>query len=126
MTAGAHTFKAFQMQVGLWPVYLSAIATALGSPFSRPGYRVNVKIARRTSPLQRALALWPNLAVIAASAAAIGHGIFRGDHEPAFLAVLVFWASWTIVVLSRYALVGLHGEWQSERAVETRPSAVQS
>jgi cellulose synthase (UDP-forming) len=126
MTAGAHTFKAFQMQVGLWPVYLSAIATALGSPLSRPAYRVNVKIARRTSPLRRALALWPNLAFITASAAAIGHGILRGGHEPAFLAVLVFWAAWTIVALSRYTLVGLHGEWPGKSGSGTRPSAVGS
>jgi len=34
----SHDLKAFQMQVGLWPVYLSAIVTALTHPLTRPGY----------------------------------------------------------------------------------------
>ena len=43
-----HGFKAFQMQVGLWPVFLSAIATALTHPITRPQYVVTVKVARST------------------------------------------------------------------------------
>jgi hypothetical protein len=88
--------------VGLWPVYLSAIVTALANPFTRPHYQVTAKISRRTTLLRRAAALWPNLAAIGVSAAAIGHGFLHHSDEPAFLAVLTFWCAWSIVALSRY------------------------
>lgn len=116
MTDRTHDFKAFQMQVGLWPVYLSAIAAAATHPFTRPRYRVNVKVTRRTSPFRRAAALWPNLAVIAASAAAIAYGWRARLDEPVFLAVMTVWCAWSIVALSRFTLVGLFSEWLIDRA----------
>ncbi len=109
MTDRAHDFKAFQMQVGLWPVYVSAIMTALTHPFTRPPYRVTPKVARRTSFIRRAGALWPNLAVMAGSAAAIAYGFQVHTDKPTFLAVLTFWCLWSIVALSRFTLTGLIG-----------------
>jgi cellulose synthase (UDP-forming) len=110
LTDRAHDFKAFQMQVGLWPVYLSAIATALTHPFTRPGYTVTTKVPRRTKLLRRAAALWPNLAVMASSAAAIIHGFLHHADQPVFLAVVSFWAAWSIVALSRLTWTGLSSE----------------
>lgn len=107
LTDRAHDFKAFQMQVGLWPVYLSAIVTALANPFTRPRYSVTLKVARRTSWLRRVAALWPNLAVIAGSAAAMVYGFWHHTDNPAFLAVMTFWCVWSIVALSRFTLTGL-------------------
>ena len=111
MTDRTHDFKAFQLQVGLWPVYLSAIATALTHPFTRPAYRVNAKVFRSTSLLRRIEALWPNLAIIGGSAAAIGYGYLHRLDEPTLLAVLAFWCAWSIVALSRYTAVGLFTDW---------------
>ena len=107
MTDQAHDFKAFQMQVGLWPVYVSAIATALAHPFARPAYRVTPKVARRTSFVRRAMALWPNLAVMAGSVAAVAYGFLSHAVEPTILAVLAFWCLWSVVALSRFTLTGL-------------------
>lgn len=120
MTEHTHDFKAFQMQVGLWPVYLSALVTAATHPFTRPQYRVNVKVRRHTNPLRRAAALWPNLAVITASAAAIAYGWRTRLDQPIFLAVMMFWCAWSIVALSRFTLVGLFSEWLVDRAAARR------
>jgi len=111
LTDRAHDFKAFQMQVGLWPVYLSAILTALTHPFSRPPYQVTGKVSRHTTVLRRAAALWPNLAVMAGSAAAIVYGCRRHAEDPVFLAVVSFWSAWSIVTLSRFTFTALLSEW---------------
>ena len=110
MTDRAHDFKAFQMQVGLWPVYLSALVTAITHPISRPRYRVNVKVVRHTSLARRIAAVWPNLAMIALSAAAIAYGWQHRIGPPIFVAVLTFWCGWSIVALSRYTVVSLLSE----------------
>ena len=113
MTDRAHDFKAFQMQVGLWPVYVSALVTALTHPFTPPAYRVTPKVVRRTSFIRRALAVWPNLAVMAGSAAAIMDGFRSHADEPTFLAVLTFWCLWSIVALSRFTLTCLFSEYRA-------------
>ena len=110
MTDQSHDMKAFQMQVGLWPVYLSAIGTALTHPFTRPGYRVTPKTVRSTTLVRRAAALWPNLAMIATSTAAIAYGIHHRVAHPTYLAVLTFWCLWSIVALSRYTVVALFSD----------------
>lgn len=116
LTSGSHTFKAFQMQVGLWPVYVSAIATALNHPFTRPAYRVTPKVTRHTRFGRRAMALWANLAVMAASAAGIVHGVRHLADRPVFLATLCFWAAWTIVALSRFTWTGLFCDEEPDHA----------
>lgn len=110
MTDRSHDMKAFQMQVGLWPVYLSAIVTALTHPFTRPAYRVTPKVVRSTTLLRRAMAIWPHLAIIAASVAAVAYGIHHRVAHPTYLAVLTFWCCWTIVALSRYTVVALFSD----------------
>ena len=107
LTEHGHGFKAFQMQVGLWPVFLSAIWTAVTHPFTRPRYVVTVKVVRSTSLFRRALALRPNLAVMMLSVAAILYGLIASRETPVYLAVMVFWCLWTIVALSRFTFVGL-------------------
>ena len=126
MTERSHDMKAFQMQVGLWPVYLSAILSALTHPVARPGYRVNVKVQRHTKFIRRAAAVWPNLAIMGGSVAAIGYGFRHHIDEPTFLAVLTFWCAWSIMALSRYTLVALFSEWftnRSEEPLATAPPA---
>jgi len=110
MTDRSHDMKAFQMQVGLWPVYLSAIFTALTHPFTRPGYRVTPKVVRSTTFIRRAVAIWPHLAIIAASVAAVAYGIHYQVASPTYLAVLTFWCAWSIVALSRYTGVALFSD----------------
>ena len=95
------------MQVGLWPVFLSAIWTAVTHPFSRPQYVVTAKVARSTTLLRRALALRPNLVVIGLSLAAIVYGLFAYRDTPVYLAVMVFWCLWTVVSLARFTFVAL-------------------
>lgn len=121
LTDRAHDFKAFQMQVGLWPVYLSAIVTALTHPFARPRYHVTAKVSRQTKFVRRAAALWPNLAVIVGSALAIVHGVRHHADQPVFLAVVSFWCIWSIVSLSRFAWIGLFSQgWRSRGRGEGR------
>jgi hypothetical protein len=121
MTDRSHDLKAFQMQVGLWPTYLSAIGTALTHPFTAPGYRVNPKTSRSTTFLRRAAVLWPHLAMIGGSMAAIAYGIRHRDTHPTYLAVLAFWCTWTIVSLSRYTAVALFSDRFLDRRPETPP-----
>ena len=110
MTERSHDLKAFQMQVGLWPVYQSAIWTALTHPFTRPAYRVTPKVVRSTTFFRRAMALWPHLAIISGSVAAIAYGIHNRVTHPTTLAVLIFWCTWSIVALSRYTVVALFSD----------------
>ena len=121
MTERSHDMKAFQMQVGLWPVYLSAIGTALTHPFTRPGYRVTPKVVRSTTFLRRAMALWPHLAIIAASVAAIAYGVRHRVAQPTYLAVLTFWCIWSIVALSRYTVVALFSDRFLDHPPPPRP-----
>lgn len=121
MTDRSHDLKAFQMQVGLWPTYLSAIGTALTHPFTRPGYRVTPKIVRSTTFLRRAAVLWPQLAMIGGSVAAIAYGISHQVTRPTYLAVLAFWCMWSIVALSRYTVIALFSDRFLNRRLETPP-----
>ena len=111
LTEHQHGFKAFQMQVGLWPVFISAIATALTHPFTRPQYVVTVNVVRSTKWMRRALALRPNLIVMGLSVAAIVYGLSHDRDTPTYLAVMIFWCLWTIAALSRYTFVALSSGW---------------
>jgi cellulose synthase (UDP-forming) len=121
MTDRSHDMKAFQMQVGLWPVYFSAIGTALTHPFTRPAYRVTPKVVRSTTFLRRAAAIWPHLAIIAASVAAVAYGIHHRTAPPTYLAVLTFWCVWSIVAISRYTVVALFSDRFLDRPPATPP-----
>ena len=80
------------------------------SPVTRPGYRVTPKVVRSTTFLRRAVAIWPHLAIIAASVAAVAYGIHYQVAPPTYLAVLTFWCAWSIVALSRYTVVALFSD----------------
>lgn len=107
MTGGRQNLKAFQVQAGLWPVYISAIFTALIHPRSRPKYRVTRKQYEKSNFLSRVVALLPNLIVLAGSLAAMVYGLRYWGQQPTFFVVNSFWCLWSITALSRFTLVGL-------------------
>ena len=107
LTEGRQTLKAFQLQAGLWPVYLSAIATALLHPRSRPKYRVTKKLHEDSFVLDRIVALLPNFGVLIGSSAALVYGFQHWDRKHFFLWVNVFWCLWSMFTVSRFTLVAL-------------------
>lgn len=111
MTNQKQDLKSFQVQAGLWAVYLLAIITALVHPERRPRYRVNTKVGRDINLLARILVLMPNLTLMGLSLAAIVYGFMRFSDRPAYLWVHVLWCCWTIFCLSRATAVGLFPGW---------------
>ena len=107
LTEGRQNLKAFQVQAGLWPVYLSAIVSALCHPRSRPTYRVTKKVYEKSNFVSRLVALAPNLAVIGVSVAAVLYGFHHHYDEPSFLWTNTFWCLWSVTAVSRFTLVGL-------------------
>jgi len=110
LTEGRQTFKAFQMQAGLWPVFASAILVALLHPHERPRYRVTQKQYQDSDSLSRVVALLPNLLVILISLAAIVFGFQHWQGRPIFLGVNTFWCLWSVAAVIRFTLVGLFPE----------------
>ena len=107
MTNGKQDMQSFQVQAGLWFVYLVAIFTALLHPFKRPRYAVNTKVTRDINIVARALAVGPNLILIGLSLAAIVYGFRHYADRPTYLWIHVFWLGWAIFAVSRATLVGL-------------------
>jgi cellulose synthase (UDP-forming) len=107
MTNHKQDMQSFQVQAGLWFVYLVAIFTALLHPQQKPTYRVNTKVGRDINLLARMLALMPNLLLIGLSLAAIGYGLLHYMDRPTYLAIHVFWCSWVVLCLTRPTMVGL-------------------
>jgi len=107
MTNQQQNVKSFQVQAGLWFVYLTAIVTALLHPEQRPRYRVNTKVGRDINLLARILVLLPNLALMGLSLAAMAYGFLHDADRPSFLWINVLWCGWTIFCLSRATAVGL-------------------
>lgn len=120
LTEGRQNLKSFQMQAGLWPVYISAILTALMYPRSRPKYRVTKKYFEESAFLGRLLALAPNLVVLLGSLGAMVYGFRHWRQQPTFLAVNSFWCLWSIVAVSRFTLVGLFPERFGTRVLKAR------
>lgn len=115
MTNHKQDMQSFQVQAGLWFVYLVAIFTALVHPQHRPKYRVNTKVTRDINIFARALALMPNLLLIALSLWAILYGILHYSTKTTYLWIHVFWCGWAIFAVSRPTLVGLFPEWFAGR-----------
>jgi hypothetical membrane protein len=111
MTNQKQDMQSFQVQAGLWFVYLVAIFTALFHPQQRPRYRVNTKVVRDINFFARALALGPNLFLIGISLLAIVYGILHYPIRNTYLWIHVFWCGWAIFAVSRATLVGLFPEW---------------
>lgn len=107
MTNHKQDIKSFQVQSGLWFVYLVAIFTALLHPIQRPNYRVNTKVTRDINLFARALAVFPNLALIGLSLAAIVYGFIHYWDRPTFLWIHVFWCAWAVFAVFRATLVGM-------------------
>jgi len=76
---------------------------------------------RSTTFLRRAAAIWPHLAIIAASVAAVAYGIHHRVAHPTYLAVLTFWCTWSIVALSRYTVVALFSDRFLDRPTAPPP-----
>ena len=84
-----------------------AIFTALLHPIQRPNYRVNTKVTRDINLFARALAVFPNLALIGLSLAAIVYGFIYYWDRPTFLWIHVFWCAWAVFAVFRATLVGM-------------------
>jgi cellulose synthase (UDP-forming) len=115
MTNHTQDMQSFQVQAGLWFVYLEAILTALVHPKVRPRYRVNYKVRRQISFFARCMALLPNLVLIGLSLAATLYGFLQYWSRPTYLWIHVFWCCWAIFAVSRATAVGLFPSWFMKR-----------
>ena len=115
MTNQKQDMQSFQVQAGLWFVYLVAIFTALVHPKERPVYRVNYKVVRDISFFARASAVAPNLILIGLSLAAIIYGLIVDWSRPTYLWIHIFWCTWAIFAVSRATLVGLFPDWFTKK-----------
>jgi len=107
-TYNLHTFKRFQAQAVLFPVFFSAFFTALFSRSRLPQYTVTNKSSGHYRLSARISKCLPHLVFILLSVAAIVYGMvtIRNDHW--FLVVNVFWACWTVAVLWRFVELSLY------------------
>ncbi len=102
-----HTFKIFQAQAGLFAVYFRAVFSALFSKHKLPEYTVTKKFRHRYGFGVRLTKCWPHLVLVGLSVAAMIYGILTIKNDFWFLAVNLFWAAWTISVLSRFIILSL-------------------
>jgi cellulose synthase (UDP-forming) len=106
-----HNFKTFQAQAGLFGAYFDAFFTALFSKNRIPEYTVTSKIATHPSFLSSLYRCFPHIVFSFISAGAIIYGFCTITDDPWFLLVNVFWAGWSILVLSRFIALSLFGKW---------------
>ena len=97
-----HTFKIFQAQAGLFAVYFRATLSALTSRKKLPAYTVTQKVRQPYGIGRRIRKCWPHLVLTCLSTIAMIYGVLTIKNDFWFLAVNLFWASWTICVLSRF------------------------
>jgi cellulose synthase (UDP-forming) len=102
-TDGQHSFKVFQAQAGLFAVYLHAAFSALRHRRQLPRYTVTDKAGRTPRAVrQRLQKCWPHLIIAILTVAAMIYGVYTIRNDSWFLAVNLFWAGWTLLVLSRF------------------------
>ncbi|KAB0666859.1 glycosyltransferase [Oryzomonas japonica] len=102
LTDGLNNYKVFQCQAGLFYVYFSAAVTALRCRTKLPDYTVTSKVKKHSLLTTKILSCWPHMLISVFSLIAIVYGIVTIDNDPWFLIVNIFWATWTIVTLSRF------------------------
>ncbi|GFE61249.1 glycosyltransferase [Geobacter sp. AOG2] len=102
LTDGLNNYKVFQCQAGLFHVYFSAVVTALRCRTKLPAYTVTSKVKEHSQITTKFLSCWPHILISLLSIMAITYGIVTIQHDPWFLVVNIFWATWTIVTLSRF------------------------
>lgn len=107
LTDRIHSFKAFQVQAGLFGAYFDAIITALGAKNSLPHYTVTNKQAFVGGFLSRLYCCLPHVIFSGLSFAAIVYGVVTIKGDFWFLAVNIFWCTWVIVLLSRFICLSL-------------------
>ncbi|RJQ23226.1 MAG: glycosyltransferase [Nitrospiraceae bacterium] len=106
-----HTFKRFQAQAGLFAVFFSAFFTALFSRNRLPQYTVTQKSSSQYTVRSRIPMCLPHIILVLLSVAAIIYGIVTIKNDFWFLAVNVFWASWTIAALWRFVALSLYPKY---------------
>ncbi len=111
VTDKLHTFKIFQAQAGLFSVYFSAFFAALFSKKSPPKYTVTQKEEKQDGIMSHIKMCFPHLTLILLSVASGIYGILTIKNDFWFLAINLFWASWTIAVLWRYVALSLFPKW---------------
>lgn len=102
-----HNFKIFQAQAGLFAVYFRAVLSALGSRHRPPAYTVTRKTGHGNTLGHRVRRCWPHLILVGTTVAAMIYGMLTIHNDFWFLVVNLFWAAWTIAVLSRFIFLSL-------------------
>ena len=102
LTDKIHSFKAFQVQAGLFGAYFDAVITAIGARTTLPHYTVTSKKAFQGGFLSRLYCCLPHVLISGLSVAAIVYGMLTIKEDFWFLAVNVFWSVWVIILLSRF------------------------
>lgn len=107
LTEKIHSFKAFQAQAELFAANLHAIFVALTSKNRIPAYTVTSKVALSSHFVPRLIKCAPHILLIMLSMAAITYGLMTISEDFWFLAVNVFWCSWTISLLWKFIVLSL-------------------
>jgi len=102
LTDGLNNYKVFQCQAGLFYVYFSAVLTSLGCRKKLPTYTVTNKVREYSKFTTKFISCWPHIVISILSIISIVYGIVTIHHDPWFLIINIFWATWTIVTLSRF------------------------
>ncbi|MBW1788882.1 MAG: glycosyltransferase [Deltaproteobacteria bacterium] len=111
LTQRLHSFKVFQAQAGLFGAYFDAFFTALFSRRRIPQYTVTRKIALRPGVFSRLYRCFPHIVFVLLSLGAIVYGASTIENDIWFLGINVFWALWTVAVLSRFIVLSLWPRW---------------
>jgi len=111
ITDKLHTFKVFQAQAGLFPVYFSAFFTALFSKRGVPQYTVTKKSLQQHRIWSRIYRCLPHIVLILLSVVSAIYGIITIKNDYWFLAVNLFWVLWTIAILWRFVALSLFPKW---------------
>jgi cellulose synthase (UDP-forming) len=105
LTNRLNNFKVFQCQAALFPVYFSAVITALRCKNHLPKYTVTNKTVSNHNLSIRIRKCLPHIVFILLSLAAVFYGAFSIKNDFWFLAVNVFWCLWTISALWRFLIL---------------------
>jgi cellulose synthase (UDP-forming) len=116
LACGESPARQFQMLVGLFPVYFVNTLRALRYRRSKPGYHVNNRKGARKRKKPAALAVLPQLTVVALNlylpfyAIATGSAPARVIAANALVSLLAIWTLWNAIE----AALGRH-QWAAER-----------
>jgi cellulose synthase (UDP-forming) len=102
-----YTAKPYKMWAGLFPVFFRSTLTALSSRDRKPRYHVTLKTVDRPGLLTNLAAVWPQLAVIAATLGSLAYATLSGSTRADLILINAFWGAWIVWTLSTICLAAV-------------------